>query len=93
MIENIKKVESYNFWNKTAFLGINRKEYVQKLIDYQNSKLIKVLVGQRRVGKSYILRQYITHLINQGVNPENTIYINKEYTDFDFLEPKLYKSG
>jgi predicted AAA+ superfamily ATPase len=86
MIENIKKVESYNFWNKTAFLGINRKEYVQKLIDYQNSKLIKVLVGQRRVGKSYILRQYITHLINQGVNPENTIYINKEYTDFDFLE-------
>ena len=67
-------------------MGVDRKEYIQKLVDYQQSKLIKVLVGQRRVGKSHILRQYIQHLINQGVNPINTLYINKEYTDFDFIE-------
>lgn len=86
MIENINKIEPYNFWKNSPSLGINRDEYIQKLIDYRNTKLIKVLVGQRRVGKSYILRQYIHFLINQGVNPENTLYINKEYTDFDFIE-------
>ena len=86
MIENLTKIDPYNFWTETPYLGVERKEYVQKLVDYQQSKLIKVLVGQRRVGKSYILRQYIQFLIQQGVKPENTLYINKEYTDFDFLE-------
>lgn len=86
MIENLDKIDPYNFWSQTPFLGVDRKEYIQKLVDYQQSKLIKVLVGQRRVGKSHILRQYIQHLINQGVNPINTLYINKEYTDFDFIE-------
>ena len=86
MTENLAKTEPYNFWKSTPFLGVERKEYVEQLIQYQNTRLIKVLVGQRRVGKSYILRQYINNLIQNGVNPKNTLYINKEYTDFDFIE-------
>jgi predicted AAA+ superfamily ATPase len=85
MTESLAKIEPYNFWNSIPYLGIERKEYIEQLIQYQNTRLIKVLVGQRRVGKSYILRQYINHLINKGVNPKNTLYINKEYTDFEFI--------
>jgi hypothetical protein len=31
------------------------------------------------------LRQIILSLISKGVNPKNIFYINKEYTDFDFI--------
>ena len=56
-------------------------------------------MGQRRTGKSYILRQIAHRLIEGGVNPRNTFYINKEFTDFDFISDykdlelllKLYK--
>jgi predicted AAA+ superfamily ATPase len=47
---------------------------------------VKVLIGQRRTGKSYILRQLANKLIDCGVNNNNILYINKEYTDFDFLQ-------
>ncbi|MDP4270584.1 MAG: ATP-binding protein [Bacteroidota bacterium] len=43
--------------------------------------IIKVLTGQRRVGKSYILMQLIKDI--KQANPEaNTIYINKELEEF-----------
>jgi predicted AAA+ superfamily ATPase len=64
------------------------------------NRLIKTLVGQRRSGKSYILRQIAKQLIDNGVKPENTLFINREFIDFDFLKSwkeldeliKLYKS-
>lgn len=43
--------------------------------------IIKVLTGQRRVGKSYILMQLMKDI--KQANPEaNTIYINKELEEF-----------
>mgnify|MGYP000464820001 CR=1 FL=1 len=41
-----------------------------------------MLVGQRRAGKSYILRQIAYRLVQDGINPQNIFYINKEFTDF-----------
>src|SRR3546814_7439036 len=41
---------------------------------------------QRRVGKSYILRQIAKRLIDSGTHPQNIFYINKEFTDFDFIK-------
>jgi predicted AAA+ superfamily ATPase len=85
VIDNLNKVSKYNFWNNPIKTGYVRQRYVDQLVHFQNSRLIKVLVGQRRVGKSFVLRQYIAHLINQGVSARNTLYINKEFTDFDFI--------
>ena len=48
-----------------------------------------MLVGQRRSGKSYILRQVGKQLIDNGVKPENTLFINREFADLDFL--RTYK--
>ncbi len=45
-----------------------------------------MLVGQRRVGKSYLLRQIAKRMINEGTNPKNIFYINKEFTGFDFID-------
>lgn len=83
---HFRSLEKYNFWNgNVPELGYLREEYTNRIFDYIGSKLVKVLVGQRRAGKSYILRQIAHKLIAGGVNPHNIFYINKEFTDFDFL--------
>lgn len=87
MKENFEEIKKYNFWNRIPDnLGFKRDSYCKKILDYKNSKLIKVLVGQRRAGKSYILRQIMAKLIKDGLPKENTLYINKEFTEFDFLK-------
>ena len=101
MNEIITALRKYNFWDsKTIDLGYLRTDYTEKITDYIGNRLIKVLVGQRRAGKSFILRQIVKHLITKGISPNNTLIINKEFSDFDFLSSykelddliKLYKS-
>lgn len=75
MITSIRK---YNFWDETPIdLGYPRTYYTDKIGQYIGNKLIKVLVGQCRVGKSYILHQIAAHLITQGTNAKNILYLNK----------------
>jgi len=64
---------------------IERNIYAQKIKPFIDKDVIKVLIGQRRVGKSYILYQLIDQMT--GNNPDsNIIYINKELSDFDFIK-------
>ncbi len=87
MDEIFKKLKKYNFWAdnrpKTGFI---REVYLDKINKYLGNSLIKVFVGQRRSGKSYVLRQIIHHLIQQGTNPRNIFYLNKEIVDFDDIK-------
>ncbi|MDR2621385.1 MAG: ATP-binding protein [Dysgonamonadaceae bacterium] len=86
MEEKFNAIRKYNFWDeKTPELGFYRADYVDKIYTYTGNRLIKVLIGQRRTGKSYILRQLANKLIDNGIHKENILYINKEYTDFDFI--------
>jgi len=86
MEENFKIIRKYNFWDeKTPELGYYRAGYADKIFAYTGNRLIKVLIGQRRTGKSYILRQLANNLITGGIERKNILYINKEYTDFDFI--------
>jgi uncharacterized protein len=79
-------LRKYNFWdNQQVKTGFERLHYLRKLSSYTGSSLIKVITGQRRTGKSYLMRQLIFHLQNNGVNPLNILYINKEMADFDFI--------
>lgn len=90
MDENIAKLAKYNFWNNNKIAtGFPRSSYTEKIEYYLNTKLVKVLVGQRRVGKSYILRQIAKQLINEGISTENIFLINKEFTDYDFITTYL----
>lgn len=87
MEEYFDQLKKFNFWEgNVPELGFMRRDYTDKLLDYTGNKLVKVLVGQRRTGKSYILRQIIHQLIQNGVNPKNIFYVNKEFTEFDFLQ-------
>lgn len=82
MVEIISSIRKYNFWdNNPIDLGYARTIYTEKIGQYVGNKLVKVLVGQRRAGKSYILRQIASTLISNGVNRANIFYINKEYME------------
>lgn len=90
MDERIALLGKYNLWDaKTFDFGFIRNEYTDKIAGFVGNRLVKVLVGQRRSGKSYILRQIAKQLIESGIKPENTLIINREFADFDFL--RTYK--
>ena len=57
---------------------IQRKEYLEKLIKFQDTDFIKVITGVRRSGKSVLLKLYAEYLEKTGVNSENIININFE---------------
>lgn len=86
MSDKFTLLSNYNFWeNNLPHTGVIRENYLNKIGSFLNNKLIKVLVGQRRAGKSYILRQIINKLILDGINPKNIFYLNLEMADFDFV--------
>lgn len=64
---------------------IIRQKYIDKLKPYIGKQLIKVLTGQRRVGKSYILLQLIEE-IKKRDNKANILYINKEDLRFEHIK-------
>lgn len=87
MEEKIALIQKYNLWHgNTIDCGFPRPLYTQMISQYLGNKLIKVLTGQRRVGKSYILRQIAMQLAHSGVNADNILFINRELTAFDFIE-------
>jgi hypothetical protein len=64
---------------------IERPLYIDRLKPFIGKSLIKVLVGQRRVGKSYLLMQVRDLIIKQ--NPDTQIiYINKEQHEFSKIK-------
>lgn len=64
---------------------ILRQKYFDQLLPFINKPLIKVLTGQRRVGKSFILKQTIQQ-IKQEYKSANIVYINKENLAFDSIK-------
>ena len=72
---------------------IERNEYLQKLIAFKDKKLIKVVSGIRRCGKSTLLEIYQDYLIKNGIDLSQIIYINFEDPDNEELTDykKLYE--
>jgi len=66
---------------------IERKEYLDKLLSYNDKDIIKVVTGLRRSGKSTLLELFRNHLLANGVTPEQTQFYN-----FELPENYLNKS-
>ena len=64
---------------------IIRQKYRDQIVPFQGKPIIKVLTGQRRVGKSYILKQTIQNIEHEDKSA-NILYINKENLAFDFMK-------
>lgn len=67
---------------------ITRKKYIDRILSFLNKGMIIALTGQRRVGKSYILRD-LANLIKEKYHDANIIYINKEKKKYDDLKSHM----
>jgi uncharacterized protein len=64
---------------------IIRNSYLEKIEPFIDKNIIKIITGQRRVGKSYMLLQLIEKIKKK--NPaSNIIFIDKEKYDFDNIQ-------
>lgn len=61
-----------------------RQYYLNKIRPFIGSDLIKVLIGQRRVGKSYILLQLMDEIKTKDKRA-NIVYINKEQNEYEAI--------
>lgn len=66
----------------------NRKYYIQRIKPFINKDLIKVLTGQRRVGKSIMIKLIAKEIKKKEPNA-NFIFIDKE--DYEFDDMKTHK--
>lgn len=72
---------------------VKRKEYLNKLIEWKDEQVIKVVTGIRRCGKSTLLMQYQDYLRENGVADEQIISLNfEELENEDLLDYKALYS-
>lgn len=64
---------------------VKRKEYLNKLIEWKDEQVIKVVTGIRRCGKSTLLLQYQDYLREKGVTDEQIISLNFEELENETL--------
>lgn len=62
-----------------------RKGYIDRIKPFMQKSVAKVLTGQRRVGKSFLLYQLIEEILAEEPDA-NIIYINLEDFAFSFLQ-------
>lgn len=60
---------------------ISRPLYIKRIEPFIDKSIIKVITGQRRIGKSYILLQ-ISDIIKKNIPEANIIFVDKEQLAF-----------
>lgn len=71
-------LNDWNFWKKDIGTGIERKNYLALSQRFLQPNVILALMGVRRSGKSYIMRQIAQSLIEKGVQKEEILMVNFE---------------
>lgn len=80
----IKVLRQYNPWWRNPSAIKDESKPQKRLAYYEALKIMKhktlrrfaVLSGARRVGKTTIMYQMINHLIEEGINPRNILYVS-----------------
>lgn len=72
---------------------IKRIKYLEKLNNFKEKELIKVITGLRRSGESVLMEQFIDYIKENGVKVNQIIKINFEEKENEELldKDKLYK--
>ncbi len=72
---------------------IIRKKYIERLLEFKDSPIVKIITGLRRSGKSSILLTFMEELKKNGIPERNIIFFDFESLKFaafrDYLS--LYK--
>lgn len=61
---------------------IPRPYYLNKLIEFKDKDIVKIVTGIRRCGKSTLLDLFVDYLLSTGVNKKNILQMNLESLKF-----------
>ncbi|MHB1155100.1 MAG: ATP-binding protein [Eubacteriales bacterium] len=61
---------------------IPRPDYLNKLIEFKDKDIVKIVTGIRRCGKSTLLDLFADYLLSAGVNKKNILQMNLESLKF-----------
>ena len=67
-------------------VSIERKTYLQQLMQWRDKHVIKVITGIRRCGKSTLMMQFQQLLREEKVNEKQIISVNLEDLAFENLK-------
>ncbi len=82
-------------------MDLFRNQFIERLENYKDKHLIKVITGIRRSGKSTLMTMFKDYLLKNSVSEEQIIYLNFEDYDndallnpknlYEYLKPKIQK--
>lgn len=89
---NKKREYNKNSW-RDFMEKIKREDYLSILRNFKDQKIIKVITGIRRCGKSTLLELFGDYLKESGVEEKQIVSINFEEADYEELQDrkKLYE--
>lgn len=67
---------------------VMRKLYLEKIYNFINKDVIKVITGIRRCGKSYLFKLIIQELKKRGINEENILLIDLELPKYNHIQTR-----
>ena len=66
----------------------NRSLYLNRLIGFQDTELVKVITGIRRCGKSSLMKLMIQHLKENGIQENQFVVMNFESIQYRGMSSK-----
>ena len=66
-------------------MKLKRETYLEKIRQYYDSDIIKVITGVRRAGKSILLDTIRDELLERGISGDKIIYLNLEDMDYEYI--------
>ncbi|MBE6489227.1 MAG: ATP-binding protein [Methanosphaera stadtmanae] len=65
---------------------VRREQYLDKLYKLKDTDDVKIITGVRRSGKTHLIKTYANELKENGIVPENIIYISFESNKYKYIK-------
>jgi predicted AAA+ superfamily ATPase len=87
--EILEILDDWNFWTKELDTGKERSAYLETCLGVLETNVVTAIIGIRRAGKSYIMRQTIKKMIETGTKREDILMVNFDDNRFVEYYPKM----
>ncbi|MCS7106376.1 MAG: ATP-binding protein, partial [Candidatus Aenigmarchaeota archaeon] len=87
--EILEILTDWNFWRKEMEVGIVREKYLEKMESFLKANMVVSVIGVRRAGKSFLMKQLAKNLIDKGVDAKDILMVNFEDRRFTEFSPEI----
>ena len=67
---------------------VKRELYLEKIYNFMDKNVIKIITGMRRCGKSYLFKLIIDELKKRGINDEDILLIDLELPRYNHIKTR-----